>query len=255
MLPILRCIIFFLLLSLAVCATKTYYDILGIDRDAKLTDIKKAYRTLSLKHHPDRNKGNEEEATLKFREISEAYEVLSDESSRKQYDRSLHRGGGSAGATGGTYSFYTDSRSGRKPRDPFAQFDDLFKNDPFFKEAFQGMDDMFAKTFQNGGEASQENAGGGGLFGWIADSLGANIDIKVSSSTNIGGKRSSSSYSSSRGGGSYTSRSTRTIIQNGRRITVQSLEKDGNRIEEKYDGTTLIERKINGKAAGLIGDL
>mmetsp|Transcript_11139 Transcript_11139/g.22788 ORF Transcript_11139/g.22788 Transcript_11139/m.22788 type:complete len:99 (+) Transcript_11139:2095-2391(+) len=62
--------------------------------------------------------------------------------------------------------------------------------------------------------------------------------------------RSSSTSTSSRGGGSsgatYTSRSTRTVIENGKRITIQSMEKDGNRIEERYDGQTFVERKING---------
>jgi len=62
----------------------SYYDILGINRDASDIEIKKAYRTLSLKYHPDRNPN--EEATKKFQEINEAYETLSDASLRKKYD-------------------------------------------------------------------------------------------------------------------------------------------------------------------------
>ncbi|KAL7519446.1 hypothetical protein ACHAWF_000240, partial [Thalassiosira exigua] len=61
---------------------KTHYDELELEPDATLGEIKKAYRRLAVKHHPDRNPGNEEEATEKFREIAEAYEVLSDEGSR-----------------------------------------------------------------------------------------------------------------------------------------------------------------------------
>jgi len=62
----------------------SYYDILGINRDASEIEIKKAYRALSLKYHPDRNPN--EEATKKFQEINEAYETLGDASLRKKYD-------------------------------------------------------------------------------------------------------------------------------------------------------------------------
>ena len=62
-----------------------YYKILGVDRNATKDDIKKAYRKLALKYHPDRNKDNKE-AEDKFKKISEAYAVLSDEQKRKQYD-------------------------------------------------------------------------------------------------------------------------------------------------------------------------
>jgi DnaJ-class molecular chaperone len=54
-----------------------YYKILGVDKNASATDIKKAYRKLALKYHPDRNKGDKE-AEEKFKKISEAYAVLSD---------------------------------------------------------------------------------------------------------------------------------------------------------------------------------
>lgn len=62
-----------------------YYKILGVDKNASTTDIKKAYRKLALKYHPDRNKDNKE-AEEKFKKISEAYAVLSDKEKRKQYD-------------------------------------------------------------------------------------------------------------------------------------------------------------------------
>ena len=63
----------------------SYYDILGVNNDASDIEIKKAYRTLSLKYHPDRNPS--EEATKKFQEINEAYETLGDTELRKKYDR------------------------------------------------------------------------------------------------------------------------------------------------------------------------
>ena len=64
---------------------KDYYKILGVDKNASQDDIKKAFRKLSVKWHPDRNKGSKE-AESKFKEIAEAYEVLGDESKRKEYD-------------------------------------------------------------------------------------------------------------------------------------------------------------------------
>lgn len=78
---------------------KDYYKILGVDKKASQAEIKKAYRALAKKYHPDKNKGNAE-AEDKFKDISEAYEVLGDEEKRKQYDqlganwRQFQQGGG-----------------------------------------------------------------------------------------------------------------------------------------------------------------
>ena len=64
---------------------KDYYKMLGVSKSASAADIKKAYRKLALKYHPDQNKGDKG-AEAKFKEISEAYAVLSDAEKRKQYD-------------------------------------------------------------------------------------------------------------------------------------------------------------------------
>ena len=64
---------------------KDYYKILGVNKDASQDDIKKAFRKLSIKYHPDRNQGSKQ-AEEKFKEIAEAYSVLGDESKRKEYD-------------------------------------------------------------------------------------------------------------------------------------------------------------------------
>ncbi|NIO37230.1 molecular chaperone DnaJ [Candidatus Bathyarchaeota archaeon] len=69
---------------------RDYYDVLNVSRSASKNDIKKAYRKLALKHHPDRNRS--QEAEEKFKEISEAYAVLSDDEKRMQYDRFGHEG-------------------------------------------------------------------------------------------------------------------------------------------------------------------
>ena len=62
------------------------YKVLGVSKDADEATIKKSYRKMALKYHPDRNKDNKEEAEARFKEISKAYEVLSDKSKRKLYD-------------------------------------------------------------------------------------------------------------------------------------------------------------------------
>lgn len=66
---------------------KNYYQMLGISRDANAEDIKKAFRKLAMRFHPDRNAGNSEEAEERFKEINEAYEVLGNEQKRLHYDR------------------------------------------------------------------------------------------------------------------------------------------------------------------------
>ncbi len=70
---------------------KDYYELLGVKRDASADEIKKAYRKLAMKYHPDKNPGDKA-AETKFKEISEAYEVLSDDKKRKQYDQFGHDG-------------------------------------------------------------------------------------------------------------------------------------------------------------------
>ncbi|MCB1176088.1 MAG: DnaJ domain-containing protein, partial [Leptospiraceae bacterium] len=67
-------------------AEKSYYEILGVSRDANEDDIKKAYRKLAIKYHPDKNKGDKESED-KFKEATEAYEVLRDSNKRKMYDQ------------------------------------------------------------------------------------------------------------------------------------------------------------------------
>jgi DnaJ-class molecular chaperone len=88
---------------------KKYYQTLKIDENADAEEIKKAYRRLAIVHHPDKNQNNKEEAESKFKEITEAYEVLSNPSKRELYDhlgderyRQSEQGGGGAGGQGFT---------------------------------------------------------------------------------------------------------------------------------------------------------
>ncbi len=85
-------------------AKRDYYEILGVSRDADDATLKKAYRALAKKYHPDMNPGDAE-AEKKFKEASEAYAVLSDADKRRQYDQFGHAafegGAGGAGGYGG----------------------------------------------------------------------------------------------------------------------------------------------------------
>ena len=74
-----------------------YYDILGVGKTASDDEIKKAFRKLAVKHHPDKQGGDE----AKFKEINEAYEVLKDKQKRQRYDQFGHAGVGGAAAGGG----------------------------------------------------------------------------------------------------------------------------------------------------------
>jgi molecular chaperone DnaJ len=95
---------------------KDYYDILGVSRSADAEEIKKAYRKLAMKYHPDRNPGDKA-AEEKFKEAAEAYEVLSNPEKRQRYDQFGHAG---MGANGGF------SGSGMNMEDIFSQFSDIF---------------------------------------------------------------------------------------------------------------------------------
>ena len=88
---------------------RDYYEVLGVSRDADDAALKKAYRALAKKYHPDANPGDKE-AEQKFKEASEAYSVLSDPEKRKQYDQFGHAAfeGGAGGAGGFNYGNFSD---------------------------------------------------------------------------------------------------------------------------------------------------
>tara|TARA_A100001015_G_scaffold152455_1_gene169091 strand:+ start:602 stop:1735 length:1134 start_codon:yes stop_codon:yes gene_type:complete len=84
-------------------AKRDYYDVLGVSRDASGSEIKKAFRRTAMKYHPDRNPDNKQ-AEEKFKEAQEAYEILSDEEKKVNYDRFGHANPGSAQSSGAGFS-------------------------------------------------------------------------------------------------------------------------------------------------------
>ena len=107
---------------------KDLYDILGVDRQASQDEIKKSYRKIALKYHPDKNPDNKEAEKI-FKEAAEAYSVLSDNQKRSRYDQFGHAGvgmGSSSGAGGGFGGGVHMSMD-----DIFSQFGDIFGGSPF----------------------------------------------------------------------------------------------------------------------------
>ena len=107
---------------------RDYYEVLGLPKGAGTDDIKRAYRALAKKYHPDLNKENPKEAEEKFKEVSEAYEVLADDNKRKLYDQYGHQAVdqtfGQQGFTWDQFTHYSDIE------DLFGGFD-IFGGDPF----------------------------------------------------------------------------------------------------------------------------
>lgn len=218
-----------------------YYEILGLHQNASQEDIKKAYRKLALKWHPDKNPYNKEEAEKKFKAVAEAYEVLSDPQKRSLYDRPVneprHRGRGASG--GRTHS-------------PF-DFDFVFRSpEEIFKEFFGAMD-IFGNDFWDG-EFEEENHGRENrnslrgpfsLFPGFAsfanfgfNSFGPNVSTTVSC-------RSFGDDSS--GTHNFRSVSTSTEVINGRLITTRKIIENGQeRIEVEEDGQ-LKSIRVNGR--------
>lgn len=125
---------------------KDYYGILGIPRNASDAEIKKAYRKLAMRYHPDRNPGREKWANERFKEINEAYGVLGDPQKRKQYDQF-----GTVGGIGDVFS------------SPFTRttFEDMMKDFGGAGLRFDFLDDIFGDFLKGRGSSFSFRSFGG----------------------------------------------------------------------------------------------
>lgn len=129
-------------------AKRDYYEVLGVDRSASKDEMKKAYRKIAIKYHPDKNP-DDKEAEEKFKEAAEAYEILSNDEKRQRYDQFGHQGVGGAGGGFGGGSMNME--------DIFSQFGDIF----------------------GGGGSPFESFFGGGGRGGRRTRKGTNLRIKL----------------------------------------------------------------------------
>ncbi|KAJ8350293.1 hypothetical protein SKAU_G00254230 [Synaphobranchus kaupii] len=217
-----------------------YYDVLGlgVSRNASSEDIKKAYRKLALRWHPDKNPDNKEEAERRFKEIAEAYEVLSDTSKREAYDRFGKDGMPSSGSSGSsspgdfpgfTFTFRSPDEVFREffgGQDPFASFFDDFP--------FGGMHGGFH------GQSGASRLGPNRFFSF--PSAGVDFTTFSSSSSSMGGM----DRGMGGGMGNFKSVSTSTRIIDGKRTTTKKTRENGQERTEIEEDGVLKTILING---------
>lgn len=205
---------------------KDYYEILGVDKDADQKTIKKAFRKLALKWHPDKNPDNAKAAEAKFKEIGQAYEVLKDKKKRQAYDH------------GGMDEVITDFGDIFENFNANWFFNDIFQKDPFFANAFGNM---------NGG-GGIHSGGGNDPFPSMFSNFGGGMGMMNDDAFT---SFSSSSFGGGGGGPNIMSQSVSTAYINGRKITTKKIQKNGQTIVEKYENDQLVQKSINGQMQNL----
>ncbi|CAG9805674.1 unnamed protein product [Chironomus riparius] len=237
-----------------------YYKILEVSKSATEPEIKKAYKKLALKYHPDKNPNNAEEANKKFREISEAYQVLSDEKKRRIYDQY-----GKEGLLGHNENNYNSSHRHRR-HDPFEN-DFIFGGFPFvfrdpedvFREFFGGgpLDEFFNPGF---GRRHHPNGNAGSsrhhrsshpsnvMSPFLSFSLMDDMFSHPFGGMNSGGGFTSLSTFSNGGNhsGNVKRISTSTSFVNGKKVTTKKVLENGVETVMSYENDVLKSKTVNG---------
>lgn len=135
-----------------MATTRDYYEILGVNKSATTAEIKSAYRKLALKWHPDRNK--DKDATEKFKEINEAYEVLSNPEKKAKFDQFGHAAFGNGGGGGSPFGAGGNPFGGYSQAGGSINFEDLFGGAGGFSDPFDIFSGFFGGGF--GGQQRQQ---------------------------------------------------------------------------------------------------
>ncbi len=177
-------------------ANKDYYETLGVSKDASEDDLKKAFRKLAMKYHPDRNKDNKE-AEAKFKEINEAYQVLSDPEKRSQYDRfGTTDFNGSQGFDGAGFGGFEDIfesffgggfSSGRRNQNAPQRGSDLeYTLNLSFKDAVFGVEKEISITKNETCDDCKGSGAKPGTSAKTCDKCGGAGQVKVKRNTPLG---------------------------------------------------------------------
>lgn len=252
------------------------YNTLGVAQTASPSEIKKAYRKLALKWHPDKNPDQAEVATKKFKEISQAYEVLSDESKRRMYDQCGDDGLNSGRSSSTTNGFHFQHNFPDFGGMSFGGMGGFGFRDPFeiFREFFEGCDDFddilspfnmrgrhnswssSSGNVRNNSNRSSMNGnafdpfgvdgvGNFGMGGMMHPSFGM-----PSPFSSFSGGSSFQTFSSSSGAcGSMqgSMQSSSTTITNGKKVTTKKTVQNGKETVKVYENDILKSHKVNGE--------
>ncbi|XP_017892969.1 dnaJ homolog subfamily B member 6-B-like isoform X1 [Ceratina calcarata] len=258
-----------------------YYKVLEVQRTASSGDIKKAYRKLALRWHPDKNPENLEEANRRFKEISEAYEVLIDDAKRRTYDQRLYQKASSRPGRGFTYRSYFDSpfqRYFEKKRRVYDQYgkeglqmpggkrrhDDDFDahfagtfvfRDPeeVFREFFgdSGFEDLFSDLIGVGRRGSRHshptsNSISTSFFSPFGFGFSPFNNLFEGASGNFTSFNTFTSFGGSNVGGAVRRTSTSTRFINGKKITTEKVIENGKETIMSYENDVLKSKTVNG---------
>ncbi|XP_017892973.1 dnaJ homolog subfamily B member 6-like isoform X2 [Ceratina calcarata] len=221
-----------------------YYKVLEVQRTASSGDIKKAYRKLALRWHPDKNPENLEEANRRFKEISEAYEVLIDEKKRRVYDQygkeGLQMPGGKRRHDDDFDAHFAGTFVFRDPEEVFREF---------FGDS--GFEDLFSDLIGVGRRGSRHshptsNSISTSFFSPFGFGFSPFNNLFEGASGNFTSFNTFTSFGGSNVGGAVRRTSTSTRFINGKKITTEKVIENGKETIMSYENDVLKSKTVNG---------